>query len=141
MKQVSLGGLDVSWLGRGAMGMSAFAENANRGDHALLLSPWRTSTPCCCARACLDSANASLPGCPPDDRHLSAAVACADGPGQELAGSPGGGEYAAALRVLFALDPPAVEAVTRAAPEAAVHSVRRHAAESSYSYPDHGGTR
>lgn len=39
MKQVSLGGLDVSWLGLGATGMSAFAENANRGDHALLLSP------------------------------------------------------------------------------------------------------
>jgi hypothetical protein len=34
MKQVSLGGLDVSWLGLGAVGMSAFAENANRGDHA-----------------------------------------------------------------------------------------------------------
>jgi len=75
MKQVSLGGLDVSWLGLGAMGMSAFAENANRGDHALLLSPWRTSTPpCCCARACLDPADASLPGCPPDGRHRSAAV-------------------------------------------------------------------
>jgi glutamyl-tRNA reductase len=36
---------------------------------------------------------------------------------QELAGSPGGEEYAAALRVLFDLDPRAVEAVTRAAPE------------------------
>ena len=34
---------------------------------------------------------------------------------KELAGSPGGEEYAAALRVLFDLDPRAVEAVTRAA--------------------------
>jgi hypothetical protein len=41
MNQVPLGGLDVSWLGRRAMGMSAFAENANRGDPALLLCPWR----------------------------------------------------------------------------------------------------
>jgi hypothetical protein len=60
---------------------------------------------------------------------------------KELAGSPGGEEYAAALRVLFDLDPRTVEAVTRAAPEAAVHPVRRRAAESSYRYPDHGGTR
>ncbi len=36
---------------------------------------------------------------------------------KELAGSPGGEEYAAALRVLFDLDPRAVEAVTGAAPE------------------------
>jgi glutamyl-tRNA reductase len=36
---------------------------------------------------------------------------------KELAGSPGGEEYAEALRVLFDLDPRAVEAVTRAAPE------------------------
>ena len=36
---------------------------------------------------------------------------------KELAGSPGGDEYAAALRVLFDLDPRAVEAVTRAATE------------------------
>ncbi len=36
---------------------------------------------------------------------------------KELAGSPGGEEYAAALRVLFDLDPRAVEAVTRAASE------------------------
>jgi glutamyl-tRNA reductase len=36
---------------------------------------------------------------------------------KELAGSPGGEEYAAALRVLFDLDPRAVEAVTRAIPE------------------------
>ena len=36
---------------------------------------------------------------------------------KEFAGSPGGEEYAAALRVLFDLDPRAVEAVTRAAPE------------------------
>jgi glutamyl-tRNA reductase len=36
---------------------------------------------------------------------------------KELAGSPGGQEYAAALRVLFDLDPRAVEAVTRAATE------------------------
>jgi glutamyl-tRNA reductase len=36
---------------------------------------------------------------------------------KELAGSPGGEEYATALRVLFDLDPRAVEAVTRAAPE------------------------
>ena len=36
---------------------------------------------------------------------------------KELAGSPGGEEYAAALRVLFDLDPRAVEAVTRAATE------------------------
>jgi glutamyl-tRNA reductase len=36
---------------------------------------------------------------------------------RELAGSPGGEVYAAALRVLFDLDPRAVEAVTRAAPE------------------------
>ena len=33
---------------------------------------------------------------------------------KELASSPGGEEYAAALRVLFDLDPRAVEAVTRA---------------------------
>jgi glutamyl-tRNA reductase len=36
---------------------------------------------------------------------------------KELAGSPGGEEYAAALRVLFDLDPRTVEAVTRAAME------------------------
>ena len=36
---------------------------------------------------------------------------------KELAGSPGGDEYAMALRVLFDLDPRAAEAVTRAAPE------------------------
>jgi glutamyl-tRNA reductase len=36
---------------------------------------------------------------------------------KELAGTPGGAEYAAALRVLFDLDPRAIEAVTRAAPE------------------------
>jgi glutamyl-tRNA reductase len=36
---------------------------------------------------------------------------------KELAGMPGGMEYAAALRVLFDLDPRAIEAVTRAAPE------------------------
>ena len=36
---------------------------------------------------------------------------------KELAGSPGGEEYAAALQVLFDLDPRAVEAVTRAATE------------------------
>ena len=36
---------------------------------------------------------------------------------KELAGSPGGEEYDAALRVLFDLDPRAVEAVTRAAME------------------------
>jgi glutamyl-tRNA reductase len=36
---------------------------------------------------------------------------------KELAGSPGGEDYAAALRVLFDLDPRAVEAVTRAASE------------------------
>jgi glutamyl-tRNA reductase len=36
---------------------------------------------------------------------------------KELAGSPGGEEYAAALRVLFDLDPRAVEAVTRAVTE------------------------
>jgi glutamyl-tRNA reductase len=36
---------------------------------------------------------------------------------KELAGSPGGEEYAAALRVLFDLDPRAVEAVTGAASE------------------------
>jgi glutamyl-tRNA reductase len=36
---------------------------------------------------------------------------------KELAGSPRGEEYAAALRVLFDLDPRAVDAVTRAAPE------------------------
>jgi hypothetical protein len=36
---------------------------------------WRTSTPpCCCARTCLDPADASLPGCPPDGRHRSAAA-------------------------------------------------------------------
>ena len=38
---------------------------------------------------------------------------------KELAGSPGGEDYAAALRVLFDLDPRAVEAVTRAATEQA----------------------
>jgi glutamyl-tRNA reductase len=36
---------------------------------------------------------------------------------KELAGTPGGAEYAAALGVLFDLDPPAIEAVPRAAPE------------------------
>jgi glutamyl-tRNA reductase len=36
---------------------------------------------------------------------------------KELAGSPGGEDYAAALRVLFDLDPRAVEAVTRAVME------------------------
>jgi len=41
---------------------------------------------------------------------------------KELAGSPGGEEYAAALRVLFDLDPRAVEAVTRAAPEEGARS-------------------
>ncbi len=41
---------------------------------------------------------------------------------KELAGSPGGEEYAAALRVLFDLDPRAVVAVTRAAPEQEVRS-------------------
>jgi glutamyl-tRNA reductase len=41
---------------------------------------------------------------------------------KELAGSPGGAEYDAALRVLFDLDPRAVEAVTRAAPEQEVRS-------------------
>jgi glutamyl-tRNA reductase len=33
---------------------------------------------------------------------------------KELASAPGGEDYAAALRVLFDLDPRAVEAVTRA---------------------------
>jgi glutamyl-tRNA reductase len=46
---------------------------------------------------------------------------------KELAGSPGGEEYAAALRVLFDLDPRAVEAVTRAAMEQEV-TVSDHAA-------------
>jgi glutamyl-tRNA reductase len=41
---------------------------------------------------------------------------------KELAGSPGGEEYAAALRVLFDLDPRTVEAVTRAATEQEVRS-------------------
>jgi glutamyl-tRNA reductase len=36
---------------------------------------------------------------------------------KELASSPGGDEYAAALRVLFDLDPKAIDAVTRAAVE------------------------
>jgi glutamyl-tRNA reductase len=40
---------------------------------------------------------------------------------KELAGSPGGEEYAAALRVLFDLDPRAVEAVTRAVTEHEAH--------------------
>jgi glutamyl-tRNA reductase len=44
---------------------------------------------------------------------------------KELAGSPGGEEYAAALRVLFDLDPRAVEAVTRAATEQEVHGERQ----------------
>ena len=39
---------------------------------------------------------------------------------KELAGSPGGEDYAAALRVLFDLDPRAVEAVTRAATDRAM---------------------
>jgi len=43
---------------------------------------------------------------------------------KELAGSPGGEEYAAALRVLFDLDPRAVEAVTRAAREQEAHDER-----------------
>jgi glutamyl-tRNA reductase len=40
---------------------------------------------------------------------------------KELAGSPGGEEYAAALRVLFDIDPRTVEAVTRAAMEQEAH--------------------
>jgi glutamyl-tRNA reductase len=36
---------------------------------------------------------------------------------KELAGTPGGPDYAAALQVLFDLSPRAVEAVTRTAPE------------------------
>jgi glutamyl-tRNA reductase len=44
---------------------------------------------------------------------------------KELAGSPGGEEYAAALRVLFDLDPRAVEAVTRAATEQEAHGDRQ----------------
>ena len=36
---------------------------------------------------------------------------------KELASTPGGTDYAAALRVLFDLDPRAIEAVTRATPE------------------------
>jgi glutamyl-tRNA reductase len=43
---------------------------------------------------------------------------------KELAGSPGGEEYAAALRVLFDIDPRAVEAVTRAATEQEAHGER-----------------
>jgi len=48
---------------------------------------------------------------------------------KELAGSPGGEEYAAALRVLFDLDPRAVEAVTRAATEQEAHGDPERAAE------------
>jgi glutamyl-tRNA reductase len=48
---------------------------------------------------------------------------------KELAGSPGGEEYAAALRVLFDLDPRAVEAVTRAATEQEAPGERLRAAE------------
>jgi glutamyl-tRNA reductase len=44
---------------------------------------------------------------------------------KELAGWPGGEEYAAALRVLFDLDPRAVEAVTRAATEQEGHGGRQ----------------
>jgi glutamyl-tRNA reductase len=44
---------------------------------------------------------------------------------KELAGSPGGEEYAAALRVLFDLDPRAVEAVTGAATEQEAHGDRQ----------------
>ena len=44
---------------------------------------------------------------------------------KELAGSPGGEEYAAALRVLFDLDPRAVEAVTRTATEQEAHGDRQ----------------
>jgi glutamyl-tRNA reductase len=40
---------------------------------------------------------------------------------KELAGSPGGEEYAAALRVLFDIDPRTVQAVTRAATEQEAH--------------------
>ena len=36
---------------------------------------------------------------------------------KELASTPGGTEYAAALRVLFDLDSSAIEAVTRATPK------------------------
>jgi glutamyl-tRNA reductase len=43
---------------------------------------------------------------------------------KELAGSPGGEEYAAALRVLFDIDPRTVEAVTRAATEQEAHGER-----------------
>jgi glutamyl-tRNA reductase len=44
---------------------------------------------------------------------------------KELAGSPGGEDYAAALRVLFDLDPRAVEAVTRATTEQEVDGERQ----------------
>jgi glutamyl-tRNA reductase len=44
---------------------------------------------------------------------------------KELAGSPGGEEYAAALRVLFDIDPRTVEAVTRAAMEQEAHGERQ----------------
>jgi glutamyl-tRNA reductase len=44
---------------------------------------------------------------------------------KELAGSPGGEEYAAALRVLFDIDPRTVEAVTRAAMEQEAHGDRQ----------------
>jgi glutamyl-tRNA reductase len=44
---------------------------------------------------------------------------------KELAGSPGGEEYAAALRVLFDIDPRTVEAVTRAATEQEAHGERQ----------------
>ena len=44
---------------------------------------------------------------------------------KELAGSPGGEEYAAALRVLFDIDPRTVEAVTRAATEQEAHGDRQ----------------
>ncbi|MGH3260143.1 MAG: glutamyl-tRNA reductase, partial [Streptosporangiaceae bacterium] len=44
---------------------------------------------------------------------------------KELAGSPGGEEYAEALRVLFDIDPRTVEAVTRAAMEQEAHGDRQ----------------
>ena len=44
---------------------------------------------------------------------------------KELAGSPGGEEYDAALRVLFDIDPRTVEAVTRAAMEQEAHGDRQ----------------
>jgi len=75
MKQVSLDGLDVSRLGLGAMGMSAFAGIANRGDHALLLSPWLDVLAALLLRSGVPGPSEYEPSrVSPGDRHRSTAA-------------------------------------------------------------------